>query len=355
MTEASPPSSAVDVDFTTSPRLTDFLHAQRLSLVLSTYQTGTLFFIGPAEGGRLAISHINLQRSMGLCLRGNSVYAGSLYQIWRFENILPPGQAYEGCDRLYVPQVGWTTGDLDGHDIGVEDSGRLVFVNTRYSCLATVSEAHSFVPLWQPPVVSALAPEDRCHLNGLALREGRAAYATALSTTDTPHGWRERKADGGVVWDLARREIVAEGLAMPHSPRWHAGRLWLLESGTGRFGWVDPQTRRFEPLLFCPGYLRGLAFHGDYAFIGASLPREASGFHGLPLDAALAERNAAPRCGVFVVDWRRGEVVHDLAVTGGVQELYDVAVLPNVRRPRAVGFAADDIHYLLSIGTPQSL
>ncbi len=345
----------VDIDFTTSPHFTEFLTVQKLSLVLSTYQTGTLFFIASAEHGKLHISPVNLQRSMGLWAQDNSVYAGSQYQIWRFENILPKNQSYEGCDRLFVPQVGWTTGDLDGHDLIAEDTGRLIFVNTRYSCLATVSESRSFIPLWQPPNLSALAAEDRCHLNGLALRNGKAAYATAFSTSDKAHGWRETKGQGGVVWDLASSEIMVDNLIMPHSPRWHDGALWLLESGTGRLGRIDLSKRRFEPLVFCPGYLRGLAFYGDYAFIGASLPRESSGFHGLPLDTALAERALAPQCGVFVVDIKRGEILHQIEVTGGVQELYDVALLPDTRRPRAIGFDTDDIHYLLSIGDKQGL
>jgi uncharacterized protein (TIGR03032 family) len=345
--------STIDIDFTANSHFNDFLALHKISLVLSTYQTGTVFMIAPTVTGKLHVSPVELQRSMGLWVTGNSVYAGGQYQIWRFENILPPGQEYQGCDRLYVPQVGWTTGDLDGHDIVVEKTGRLVFVNTRYSCLATVSESHNFVPLWRPPTISALMPEDRCHLNGLALRDGRAAYATAFSTSDAPHGWRETKGTGGVIWDLADDTLILEGLSMPYSPRWHGGKLWLMESGTGQFGWVDLDKRRFEPMVFCPGYLRGLAFYGDYAFIGASLPREASGFHGLPLDAELAGRGLSPRCGVFVVDCRRGEIIHDMEVTGGVQELYDVAILPNTRRPRAVSLNTEDIYYLLSIGDPQ--
>ena len=348
-------SNIIDIDFTTSSRFTDFLATQRLNLALSTYQTGNLFFIAPKEHGGLHISTVNLQRSMGLWAQGNSVYTCSQYQIWRFENILPKGQSYEGCDRLLIPQVGWTTGDLDSHDLVMEDSGRLVFVNTRYSCLATVSEAHSFVPVWQPPTISAMAAEDRCHLNGLALRDGKAAYATAFSTSDKPHGWRESKGEGGVVWELATDKIILDGLSMPHSPRWHDGRLWLLESGTGQFGWVDLANRRFKPLLFCPGYLRGLVFYGDYAFIGTSLPRETSGFDGLQLDTALAERGLAPRCGVFVVDLKRGEIIHDIVVTGGMQELYDVAILPNTRRSRAVSLDSEDIYFLLRIGEKQEL
>jgi uncharacterized protein (TIGR03032 family) len=138
-----------------------------------------------------------------------------------------------------------------------------------------------------------------------------------------------------------------------HSP--YRDTLWVLESGTGAFGRVDLANGRFEPLVFCPGYLRGLAFHGEYALIGSSLPRAQSGFFDLPLDEALRRRGLQPRCGFFVVNLRRGVLEHEVEISGAVQELYDVAVLPGVRHPRALGFLTDDIHYLLHIAPPEAL
>lgn len=143
----------------------------------------------------------------------------SLYQLWRFENVLEPGQQASGYDRLYVPQVGYTTGDLDIHDVAVEADGRVVFVNTLFGCLATTSPTHSFVPLWRRPFLSRLAAEDRCHLNGLALENGRAKYVTAVSQSDVADGWRDRRHDGGCVIDIHTNEVMATGLSMPHSPR----------------------------------------------------------------------------------------------------------------------------------------
>ena len=113
----------------------------------------------------------------------------------------------------------------------------------------------------------------RCHLNGLALVDGEPAYVTAVSRSDVPSGWRERRQDGGCVIDVRSNEVILTGLSMPHSPRWYRGKLWLLNSGTGDFGYVDEKTGAFEPLAFCPGYLRGLAFHGDCAVVGLSLER----------------------------------------------------------------------------------
>lgn len=260
------------------------------------------------------------------------------------------GEVQDGYDRLYLPQVGYTTGDLDVHDMAVDGDGRLVFVNTLFGCLATISDTHSFVPLWRPRFLSRLAAEDRCHLNGLAMKDGAPGFVTAVAVSDVVDGWREHRRDGGVVIDVPSGEIVARGLSMPHSPRWYRGRLWVLNSGTGEFGHVEPDTGRFVPLAFCAGYMRGLAFHGDYALVGLSMPRNNRTFEGLPLDEALSARNAAPRCGVMVIDLRTGDVAHWLRIEGIVNELYDVITLPGVVRPMALGFRTDEIRRVVSVG-----
>ncbi|MBL8499426.1 MAG: TIGR03032 family protein [Nitrosomonas sp.] len=337
------------LEITTSRQLLSWLAEQRISIALTTYQIGKLYFIGLKPDNALSVFERSFNRCMGLCTTPNGLYMSSLYQIWRFENVFEPGQQQDGYDRLYVPQVGYTTGDLDIHDIAVDRNGRLVFVNTLFSCLAVLSEAHSFKPLWQPAFISRLAAEDRCHLNGLAMRDGQPAYVTAVGRSDVADGWREHRADGGVVIDVDTNEIVCSGLSMPHSPRWHNGRLWLLNSGTGDFGYVNPQTGQFEPVCFCPGYMRGLSFHGDFALIGISKPRHNKTFSGLALDANLKTRHAEARCGVQIVDLRTGDVVHWLRMEGVVEELYDVVVLPGVRRPMALGFKTDEIRRILSI------
>jgi uncharacterized protein (TIGR03032 family) len=339
----------VTVELAVSRQFTAWLAEQRVSLAFTTYQIGKLFLVGLDADGRLSVSERSFNRCMGLCAHGNSLYLGGLFQIWRFENVLAAGETHEGYDRLYVPQVAWTTGDVDAHDLAVDDNGRLVFVNTLFSCLATPSETHSFMPLWRPGFVSRLAAEDRCHLNGLAMREGRAAYVTAVSRADVADGWRERRADGGVLLDVADDQTVLGGLSMPHSPRWYRGRVWLLNSGTGEFGFADLERARFEPVAFCPGYLRGLAFHGDYALVGLSKPRHNRTFSGLPLDAALAARSAEPRCGVQVIDLKRGDTVHWLRLEGLAEELYDVAALPGARRPHAIGLKTDEIRRVLHL------
>src|SRR5687767_12699015 len=218
--------------------------------------------------------------------------------------------------------MAWTTGDVDAHDVTVDGQGRVIFVNTLFSCLATVSEKHSFVPLWQPPFVSKLAAEDRCHMNGLAMENGKPAYVTAVAKSDAHEAWRDHRKDGGIVMDVRRNEIVCEGLSMPHSPRVHGGKIWLLDSGNANFGYVDLARGKFEPIAFCPGYARGLTFVGDFAVVGLSKPRENKTFSGLALTTRYPRVTATPSSHVDVYsldvgvdpECRRAERV-DLVVT----------------------------------------
>lgn len=328
-----------------------WLQEQHVSLACTTYQSGKLFLFGLQADRRLSIFERTFNRCLGLWGDGQTLWMSSLYQLWRFENMLPAGQTAEGFDRLYVPRVGYVTGDLDIHDVAVNAEGRVVFVNTLFGCLATISDRHSFVPLWQPPFLSKLAPEDRCHLNGLAMENGQPAYVTCVSQTDVADGWRQRRQDGGCVIDVRTNTLVCDGLSMPHSPRIYRNELWLLNSGSGEFGRVNRQTGHFEPVCFCPGYLRGLSFCGDFAVVGLSQCRENSTFQGLALDEALGRRKAEAHCGLCVIDLRTGDLVHWLWLRGLVRELYDVVVLPGVRHPTALGFKSDEICRTISMGS----
>jgi uncharacterized protein (TIGR03032 family) len=329
---------------------------QRVSLAFTTYQTGKLFMIGLQTNGRLSIFERTFNRCMGLYGDGQSLWMSTLYQLWRLENVVPPGQVVtNGYDRVFVPQVGYTTGDVDIHDIGVTSDGRVVFANTLFNCIATLSETHSFAPLWKPRFISKLAAEDRCHLNGLALDHGQPRYVTAVSQSDIVDGWRDRRRDGGCVIDIESNELVARGLSMPHSPRVYRDQLWLLNSGTGHFGHVDHTSGTFKPLTFCAGYLRGMAFIEDFAVVGLSRPRENKTFTGLELDDNLAQRDAEARCGLQVIDLRTMDIVHWLRIEGIVAELYDVVLLPNVACPMLLGFKSDEIRRTLSIGETEPL
>ena len=182
------------LEVSASRHFPDWLAQERISLALTTYQSGKLILVGRNTDGRLAVFERTFNRAMGLWANGQTLWLSSLYQVWRFENVLAPGQLHEGHDRLFVPRIGYTTGDLDIHDLNVEAGGRVVFINTHFGCVATLSERDSFTPLWRPPFLSKLAAEDRCHLNGLALEAGKARYVTAVSTSDVINGWRRPAA-----------------------------------------------------------------------------------------------------------------------------------------------------------------
>jgi uncharacterized protein (TIGR03032 family) len=354
MTEAMPPAAEEPwVEVTGSPHLADWLAEQQLSLAFTTYQTGKLFLLGRHPDGRLMVFERTFNRAMGLWADGQTLWLSTIYQLWRFENALRPGETYQGHDRLYVPRAGYTTGDLDVHDVAVDGTRRVVFVTTLFGCLATLSERYNFTPLWRPPFLSKLAAEDRCHLNGLALEDGRPRCVTAVSTSDVVDGWRDRRQDGGCLLEVPSGRVIVSGLSMPHSPRLYRGRVWLLDSGHGMFGSVRPETSggaaAFEPLTFCPGYARGLAFWGDYAVVGLSRPRDDKTFGGLALGSELTRRGADARCGLHVIDLRSGDVVHWVRLEGLVRELYDVAVLPGVHRPMAFGFKTDEIRHTIAV------
>jgi uncharacterized protein (TIGR03032 family) len=338
-----------------SPHLARWLAERHVSLAFTTYQTGKLFLLGRKPDGQLAVFERTFNRSMGLWADGQSLWLSTLYQLWRFENALRPGEQYQAHDRLYVPRVGYTTGDLDIHDVAAAGAGRVVFVATRFGCLATVNERYNFTPLWRPPFLSKLVAEDRCHLNGLATADGVPRFVTAVGTSDVADGWREQRRDGGCVLEVPSGRAIASGLSMPHSPRLYGGRLWLLNSGTGEVGSIDPASGAFVPLGFCAGYLRGLAFVGDYAVVGLSRPRSDSTFGDLALQTELSRRGVVAQCGLHVLDLRTGDVVHWLRLEGLVRELYDVVVLPGVDRPTAFGFKTDDVERVIAVGDQGAL
>jgi uncharacterized protein (TIGR03032 family) len=245
-------------------------------------------------------------------------------------------------DRLFVPRMSQVTGEINIHEIAVEDDGRVVFANTRFSCLATFSESQSFKPLWKPKFVSRLAPEDRCHLNGLALDEGRVRYVTCCSTSDSVEGWRGGKQSGGVLVDIDSDAILAEGLSMPHSPRVHDGWIYFLESGRGTLVRLDRATGKREDVTFCPGFARGLVFVDHYAVVTISLPRAAA-FQSLEIAEAMRARGAVPWRGLLIIDLRNGDIIEWLRLEGDVMELFDVAVILSVRCPRGIRTNSDVI------------
>jgi uncharacterized protein (TIGR03032 family) len=327
------------------PRL---LAKLNVSVGFTSYQSGKLYLLGRNPKGGLMVDERLFPKAMGIAAEGHTLALATLFQIQRFENVLDKGQAINHTqDACYVPRVTYTTGVLDAHEIGLMADGRIIFVNTAYNCLAVPSTRHSFTPIWMPPFISALVNEDRCHLNGLAMEKGKPRYVTAVSRSDTIDGWRDRRAEGGILIDVETGEIVCSGLSMPHSPRLANGRLWVLNSGTGELGEVELATRMFRPRAFCPGFVRGLAIQGRHAFVGLSKPRYKR-FEGLKLDEKLKATDSEPWCGIQVIDLDTGTCVEWFRIDGAVAEIFDVALLPGVACPMSLGFASNEIKALIT-------
>ncbi|AFZ26553.1 TIGR03032 family protein [Cylindrospermum stagnale PCC 7417] len=335
---------------------TDWLAKEQISIAYTTYQTSRLMLIGVnPENGRISGFERLFERAMGLYTTAERIYLSSKYQLWQMDNVLELGQTHDGYDKLYIPRIGYTTGDIDVHDVAVDGTGKLIFISSLLNCLATVSDRHSCIPLWKPPFISKIVNEDRCHLNGLGMVEGQPRYVTVCSRSDVVDGWRDRRQDGGCVVDIPSNEIICTGLSMPHSPRWYRDKLWLLNSGKGEFGYVDLRKGKFESVAFCPGFMRGLAFWGNYAIVGLSKPRGDKTFTGLDLDEELRKRDAEPRCGLMVIDLRTGAIAHWVRIEGIVTELYDVQILPGVKRPMALGFQNEEIQQIITLDPQSSL
>ena len=356
--DGAAPAEEMQVEYSVSAGLAQRLARHTISLAVTSYQSGLLYCIGLNAQGGTNVHQTAMPKPMGLCLDGETGLAMTAgYQIMRFENVLQPDQRInETFDACFVPRRFHVTGQLDAHDVGIDEDGRVIFVNTRYNCLATTSARHSFEPIWRPSFISALVNEDRCHLNGLAMENGKPRYATAVSRSDTIDGWRDRRSDGGVVIDIETNEIVCEGLSMPHSPRLYRDDLWVLNSGTGELGKIsglETGKGTFEPRAFCPGFLRGLTFHGNFAFVGLSKPRYKR-FEGLALDQRLQDADSEPWCGIQIIDLASGTCVDWFRIDGAVGELYDVEVIPNGVWPMAVPPWSNEAAELITLAPEHS-
>jgi uncharacterized protein (TIGR03032 family) len=331
-----------------------WLNQAKGSVLITTYQAGKVILVG-WNGEQVTLLPRQFPKPMGLAIaadgshpsKADRMALATQQEVLVFANApalahdyLPtqPGASSQPgqYDALFLPRATYFTGDLLIHDLAFGAEG-LWAVNTRFSCLATLSTEFSFVPRWQPAFISELAPEDRCHLNGMAIVSGRPQYVTALGQTNTPRGWSAGKANGGILIHVETQTIVLKGLCMPHSPRWYQDKLWLLNSGTGELWQVDPFSGQHEVVCTLPGFGRGLAFVGDFALVGLSQIREQHIFGGLPIQSRFDRLLA----GVAVVNLKTGKLAGLLEFPTGSQELYDIAFLPNLLQPMLLNPSED--------------
>ncbi len=357
----APPSEQEDnknnepaAKYSVSGGFVNFLNQQNISIAVSSYQSGRLYLLGRNPKGGLMVNEQYFQKAMGLHYHKQTLYMATLANIYEMQNILRSNEVMDNqFTDCFMPRKAHLTGALDTHDVGVTKSGDIVFVNTRYNCISSVSDVHSFKPIWKPNFISGIVPEDRCHLNGMAMENGEPRYVTAVSKSDTIDGWRDRRASGGIVMDVQKNEIICKGLSMPHSPRVYDGKIWVLNSGTGELGTIEAPKKKgamgtFKPLCFCPGFVRGLAFHGKYAFVGLSKPRYER-FEGLALDDRLKESDSEAWCGVQVIDLTTGTCVQWFRIDGSIGELYDLEIIPDTTCPKSYGFLKNDVYGIITI------
>jgi uncharacterized protein (TIGR03032 family) len=323
-----------------TPELPELLAELGCSLLISTYQAGKLIVVS-SDGERLVQLPRTFDTPMGLALDGSKLAVATRNEIVLLANEPRLAASYpkqpDLYDALFVPRSTHFCGQLMVHDMVWTEQG-LLGVNTLFSCLFRLDPSFSFTPVWKPPCVSQLAPEDRCHLNGLSVVDGEPRYATALGQTDTAGGWREAKERGGALFDIASGEAILQGLPMPHTPRVYDGQLYLLLSATGEVVTVDVERGEYEVVQQIDGFVRGMARAGDYLFVASSRVRKNHTFGDLPMG-----RDGRSFCGVTVLHLPTGARMGELRYERSCEEIYDVQVLDGLRRPGILGLA-DSTH-----------
>lgn len=333
-----------------TPNLPELLLQLGCTIALTTYQAGKLVFFSPANENSLIQLPRDFKKAMGLAVDGRRLAIATKDEVIVLadasglaKNYPPKPNTY---DALYVPQAIYPVGMVDIHDMDWDKNGKLWAVNTRFSCLSMIDDHYSFTPKWSPPFIKSFEPTDQCHLNGMTMVEGMPKYVTMFAQSTTPKGWRPTVETSGLIMDVPSGEIVAQNLPMPHSPRWFDGELYCLLSATGELVKVDTNTGKYDVLCRFDGFVRGLAKHGDYLFVGLSkLRSNSSTFRDLP----IAKR--AINCGVEVVHLPTATVVGNIRYQSSVEELYDVQIIPKLR-PGILNHLKDD--YRLALNTPQS-
>jgi uncharacterized protein (TIGR03032 family) len=330
-----------DIRCSHSESFPGLLEQLRVSLLISTYQTGHLVVVS-ARDGKLNIAFNQFERAMGIAVKAGTITVCTRKEVWFLRNApdiaarLPGAAKHDAC---FLARTSHFTDDIEAHEAawirGAKGESEFWIVNTLFSCLCALDPRYSFSPRWRPPFISALRPEDRCHLNGMAVVDGEPRYATTLAETDTPSGWRDVKHHGGCIIEVPSGRILARGLCLPHSPRVDGERVFFLRSGESDLAVADRRGGDVTSIASLPGVARGLALHGGYAFAGISKARPT--LEGVPV---VANRDKL-RCGVWIVDLRSVAIAGHLEFQTGVEEVFDVQVLPGIVAPYVSGPAAD--------------
>lgn len=316
------------IDLRDTGRFLATLETLDCSLALSRRPSGVALL--GVDKGVPTLSACLLPRSMGLAVEGDRLAIATQREVMVFSNARSIARQYperpDYYDSVFVPRTSHYTAYCDLHDMAL-DGPRVIAVNTRFSCLCVIDGFFNFTPIWRPPFISAFSGDDRCHLNGMAFHDRKASFVTALGQTDAPYGWREGMAHSGIVMEVPSGRIVASGLSMPHSPRVIDGELYVLEGGRGHVLHIDKVSGARRVIAELPGFTHGLAAYGGVLFVGLSKLRMKRGPQGLPIEEA-----GKLVAGVAAIELASGKLLGILEFYNGVEEIFDVQVLPGVRR-----------------------
>lgn len=306
--------------------LARFVCGLDLSLFVSTYTAGRIFAIGHDGYGTLRVLPVHMPRPMGVAFHGSRMAVATLRDIQVFFAHEEAGRnlpfSFQQFQTFYTPRISYYTGPLDIHDLYLTSKGMLA-VATKFSCLATFTTETSFKPIWTPKFITELRPEDRCHLNGLAMDGEVPAYVTMLGTGDRAGSWREKITTGGQIVRVADHEVLSAGLGMPHNPRLVGNRLYFLESAKGHLAYLDLETGQKHVVAELGRFVRGLVLVGQTAVVAYSKLRATSSTF-----AKLQGVVRGDTSGILGVDLLTGTELFNAEFLEGVDEVYDVQARP---------------------------
>ncbi len=332
-----------------TPSLPELLTKLGCTIVVSTYQAGKVIFLSPQSEEKIIQLPRSFKKAMGIAIEDDRMVVACLDEVIYLKNSPELGHYYprkpKTYDAMFLPRMTYHTGALDVHDIDFCKDG-IYAVNTNFSCIIKIDEDYSFTPVWKPDFISKVTAGDHCHLNGMAVDKGEIKYVTAFSKTDKPKQWKEDILNTGVIIDYSSKQIILEGLSMPHSPRVYNEKLYLLTSGNGELLEVDQTKGTTRVVCTINGFVRGLSFYKGFAFVGLSkLRKNSSTFAHLPI------ADQAKKAGVVVVHLETGTVVGNFKYNTSVDEIYDVQILDGIVRPNILNTLTED--HKMAVSTPE--
>ena len=312
-----------------SPEFPKLLNKLGGTIMFTTYQSGKVIMLSSDDEN---ISQLvrDFDRPMGITLYNDLMAIALRNNVTMFKDSKELAKTYpnkqNSYDTFYYPVATNLTNYIDTHDICFSKQG-LIAVNTSYSCVVKVDGINSFEPIWFPPFIKEFSSGDACHLNGVCVDEDRdIRYVTAFGKTVKSGGWRLNKLIGGFLYDIKEDRYLCENLPMPHSPRVYKNELYLLLSATEEFVKIDRTTGEKETITKLDGFIRGLSFYENYAFIGVSKLRKSHTFGDLPI---ARKRLYA---GVVIIDLNTKSKVAEVYYDEALEEIYDVHFIPNAKR-----------------------